>query len=334
MSGNCIEVSFCAIDKNDECEYDIMNSGNSVLVFSTVVSILKKLLDDLHPRMLIFSAKEPSRRKLYLRMVKTLLPTWETSVFDDGDDGSMGLVVKDPTFSISDIQKLILTDIKNVVGSFIFPPLVLNYEIGHTLINQVGGQYITNVPTPDEMLTNPNWIVDYKILCKEALLTNYYPASLDLIPKEYRDEHLCMIAVKRAGSELQYVPTELRDEHLCMIAVKKNGYALPLVPIELPEYAKIAMVAVQQDGYLLQYVPTDLPEYKEIAMVAVQQYGDLLDYVPTDLPEYKEIAMAAVKQNSWALEYVPTNMQAEINAALSKQDELSRVKALAERLIR
>ena len=209
MSDNCIDVSFCALDKNNECEYDIMNSGNSVLVFSTVVSILKKLLDDLHPRMLIFSAKEPRRQKLYLRMVKSLLPTWDTRVFDDGDDGSMGLVVKDPTFSISDIQKLILTDIKNDVGSFIFPPLVFNYEIGHTLINQVGGQYIMNVPTPDKMLSNPNWVVDYKILCKEALLTDYYPASLDLIPKEYRDEHLCMIAVKRAGMELQYVPTKL-----------------------------------------------------------------------------------------------------------------------------
>ena len=84
MSDNCIDVSFCALDKNNECEYDIMNSGNSVLVFSTVVSILKKLLDDLHPRMLIFSAKEPRRQKLYLRMVKSLLPTWETNVFNDG----------------------------------------------------------------------------------------------------------------------------------------------------------------------------------------------------------------------------------------------------------
>ena len=77
----------------------------------------------------------------------------------------------------------------------------------------------------------------------------------------------------------------------------------------------------------------ELRDY-DLYMVAVRQNGDLLEYVPTDLPEYKEIAMAAVKQNVNALRHVSPNMQAEIKDALSKQDELSRVKELMERLLR
>ena len=121
MSGNCVDVSFCALGKGSDCEFGIMNSGKSVLVFSTAVAIMRQILADNKPRLLTFSAKESSRQKLYLRMVKHLLPTWETDTYDD--NGSMGLLVRDPTFSLSAIHGLLLTDIKNDVGSLLFPPL-------------------------------------------------------------------------------------------------------------------------------------------------------------------------------------------------------------------
>ena len=232
QSGNCIAVSFCALGKDNACDFGIMNSGKSVLVFSTAVAILRQILDDMNPRLLTFSAKEPSRQKLYLRMVKTLLPTWETSTYDE--DGIMGLVVRDPTFAISSIQELILTDIKNDVGSYIFPPMFFNYEIVHVLIQTVGGQYIINVPTPAEIPSNPKWVIDYMKLCKEALITDFQPASLSQIPEQYRNYDLCMTAVQKYGSMLKFVP------------------------VSLSGYKEIARVAVQQDSSALVYVPVSL----------------------------------------------------------------------------
>ena len=244
MSGNCVDVSFCALGKGSDCEFGIMNSGKSVLVFSTAVTIMRQILADIKPRLLTFSAKESSRQKLYLRMVKTLLPTWGTYTYDDG--GSMGLLVRDPTFSISSIQELILADIKNDVGSLIFPPLFFNYEIGHAVMQAVGGQSIINVPTPAEMSSNPKWEDDYVRLCKEALITDYQPCSLSSIPEQYRNYDFCMTAVQRKGMELQFVP------------------------VALPGYTEIAKVAVQQDSGALAYIPVALQ-----AEIAAKDQADI-----------------------------------------------------------
>jgi len=58
--------------------FGVANTGNSAIVMSTIVSILKAFLQEYEGKVtkLIFSAKEDSRRKLYARMVRRLLPTW------------------------------------------------------------------------------------------------------------------------------------------------------------------------------------------------------------------------------------------------------------------
>lgn len=59
--------------------YGITGTGNSAQVMSTVVDILRNFLFQYKHRItkLIFSAKEGSRRDLYARMVKRLLPDWD-----------------------------------------------------------------------------------------------------------------------------------------------------------------------------------------------------------------------------------------------------------------
>lgn len=58
--------------------YDRTGDGNSIEVFSVVVDIMRSFLSryqDIH--ILEFNADEKSRRKLYERMIRRLLPTWK-----------------------------------------------------------------------------------------------------------------------------------------------------------------------------------------------------------------------------------------------------------------
>lgn len=60
----------------------ITNTGNEIKVFSTVVQIMKNMLQLYNIETLYFTADEPSRQKLYNRMVDKLLPNWHKS-FDN-----------------------------------------------------------------------------------------------------------------------------------------------------------------------------------------------------------------------------------------------------------
>jgi hypothetical protein len=59
--------------------FGITGTGNAALVMSAVVDILKAFLQEYKGKIkqLYFSAREQSRRDLYARMVRRLLPTWE-----------------------------------------------------------------------------------------------------------------------------------------------------------------------------------------------------------------------------------------------------------------
>lgn len=65
----------------EDNRYGVTGTGNSAHVMSAVVSILREFLKKYRKRVtqLTFTAKERSRRDLYTRMVRRLLPTWELS---------------------------------------------------------------------------------------------------------------------------------------------------------------------------------------------------------------------------------------------------------------
>ncbi len=72
-------VEFFPIDKND---FSITGSGNSVGVFSTVVDIITAFVVEYDPSNIYISAKEINRVKLYLKMIKRLLPGWHITIED------------------------------------------------------------------------------------------------------------------------------------------------------------------------------------------------------------------------------------------------------------
>lgn len=60
----------------------ITNSGNELLVFSTVLAIIKEFIQLHNPSVLKFSAEGASRIKLYNRMVHRLSPGWDVDIED------------------------------------------------------------------------------------------------------------------------------------------------------------------------------------------------------------------------------------------------------------
>lgn len=65
--------------------FSVTGTGNSAEVFSNVVDIMRSFLSKYKNKInvLTFNALEPSRKKLYHRMVQRLLPAWELSVEGD-----------------------------------------------------------------------------------------------------------------------------------------------------------------------------------------------------------------------------------------------------------
>jgi hypothetical protein len=63
---------FFGIEKGKKMDVSITNTGNQNKVFAAVLKCLKIFLNKVKPDRIFFTAKEPSRQKLYDRMSKLL----------------------------------------------------------------------------------------------------------------------------------------------------------------------------------------------------------------------------------------------------------------------
>ena len=72
---------FHAFDEDDEPTIDIIGNGKQFPVFATVVTIIKEFIAQHQPDLIMFTADEPSRRKLYRRLLSTISVPGYT--FDD-----------------------------------------------------------------------------------------------------------------------------------------------------------------------------------------------------------------------------------------------------------
>lgn len=71
-----VDIEFCRM-VNNKCVQDITGDSNANQVFATVVAITRDYMNTHPVGALMFSGKESNRQKLYLRMIKRLLPTWK-----------------------------------------------------------------------------------------------------------------------------------------------------------------------------------------------------------------------------------------------------------------
>lgn len=77
-------------------KFGLAGTGNSAEVMSTVVDIMREFLEMYRGKIdtIGFTAEEPSRQKLYMRMMKRLLPDWTISTYDSGS--GLGFTVVAP----------------------------------------------------------------------------------------------------------------------------------------------------------------------------------------------------------------------------------------------
>lgn len=71
-------------DPTNSTNFGITNTGNQYLVFSTIIDIMRFFIKSHNPAQLLCSAEEKSRQSLYLKMFKTLLPTWDIDYTNSG----------------------------------------------------------------------------------------------------------------------------------------------------------------------------------------------------------------------------------------------------------
>jgi hypothetical protein len=67
---------------NYDTKYGITGTGNAAIVMSIVADIIRNFLTEYQDNVqaIKFTAKEPSRKFLYMRMVKRLLPKWKVKI--------------------------------------------------------------------------------------------------------------------------------------------------------------------------------------------------------------------------------------------------------------
>lgn len=64
---------------------DNTGTGNQYAVYSTVLQIVKDHMQSAGVGPIYMHAGDDGRKSLYLRMMKRLLPTWNTTINDDGE---------------------------------------------------------------------------------------------------------------------------------------------------------------------------------------------------------------------------------------------------------
>ncbi len=84
------EIDFARKSKDGSSySWDVTNTGDQHRILATIIDIMRKFVKARKVISLMFSAKEPSRAKLYQRIVKVLLPDW---FYDDTDSFSLNVI--------------------------------------------------------------------------------------------------------------------------------------------------------------------------------------------------------------------------------------------------
>lgn len=81
--GGTWEIKF-ELELDGKKTQEITGTGDSMRVFSTVLSGIREFISEVNPKSIAFSAREPSRQSLYARLLR-LLPSTEWKVEEMGE---------------------------------------------------------------------------------------------------------------------------------------------------------------------------------------------------------------------------------------------------------
>ena len=87
------EISFSDKQASKQEVHDISNKGSELLIFATVMDIIQTFVADNPDSLVYFTAKEPSRQKLYNRMVSRFVKPPLSSATRVTDNGNLEIII-------------------------------------------------------------------------------------------------------------------------------------------------------------------------------------------------------------------------------------------------
>lgn len=131
-------------------------------------------------------------------------------------------------------------------------------------------------------------------LCLEEVKKNC--ENIKYIPKKYKDEKLCMIAL-RNGYMLEYIPLSCRTNKLLEYALSQNGMALEFVSNQT---IKLCSIAINNTYVAFRYVDKNLLN-EETLLNFIRLNGLVIQFIRDKT--YK-ICKIAIEQNPLAFKYI------------------------------
>jgi len=106
------------------------------------------------------------------------------------------------------------------------------------------------------------------------------------VPEEYKDDQMCLAAIRNDGSNLEAVPKTILEKDfgcfLCLEAViNRSPGSLKDVPKKHLSY-DMCLRAVQNSGWAFEFVPVEFRD-EQMCLLAVKNVGAMLEHVPEHL---------------------------------------------------
>lgn len=166
--------------------FGLTGTGNSAEVMSTVVDIMREFLEMYRGKIdtIGFTAEEPSRQKLYMRMMKRLLPNWDIHTYDSGSGLGFTVVAPDNLTEEINTPNILYhvtptSNVKSILAKGLVPSI---------------GQRSAQLETESNLYFFPS---------KEAAEDAVMNWLGDELPE---DEQLALLAVSSKGLEGKFTP--------------------------------------------------------------------------------------------------------------------------------
>lgn len=170
------------------------------------------------------------------------------------------------------------------------------------VIGQIGKYLATTEFSKDE------YKGEYKKLCVALLKTN--GAYLNLIPQDYRDEDLCVTAVKNDLTAFEFVPRPQRNLSFFVaimgkfpnILEKIGNYQESTNLKDFDEYKTLCLAILRQHGEYLKYIIPEELRDQDMCETAIKKYPYAFEFVPE--PLYLSCCKVAIKKNIWIFQSI------------------------------
>lgn len=158
----------------------------------------------------------------------------------------------------------------------------------------------------------PDRIFDKELALLAIKHARYSWNLLDEIPERLRDYDVCLAAVNRDGSNLEFVPEKVKNEQICLAAAKESESAAKFIPKAL--FTPEICLALTQNGALhFDEIPKECLT-TEACIEAIRhgsRYGGtVIGEVPKELVT-QEMCDLAIKISVWSLGAIPDEFVTE-----------------------